>query len=43
MNIMEQPFFADFQRFGWFELQRGKKMSHLIFFKERLKQGMYTK
>lgn len=43
MNIMEQPFLADLQRFGWFELQREKKMSHLIFSKERLKQGMYTK
>ncbi|MEA5060750.1 MAG: hypothetical protein EOM66_10440 [Clostridia bacterium] len=43
LNIMEQPFLAKMERRGWFELQRGKRVSHLIFTKERLKQGLYTR
>lgn len=43
VNVMEQPFLAEMGKRGWFELQRGKRMSHLVFSKERLKQGVYTR
>lgn len=43
LNIMEQPFLARMERRGWFELQRGRRMSRLIFTRERLKQGLYTR
>lgn len=43
LNIMEQPFLARMAERGWFEIQRGKRTSQVIFAKERLKQGLYTR
>lgn len=43
LNILEQPFLAKMAEQGWFEIQRGKVSSQLIFAKERLKQGLYTR
>lgn len=43
LNILEQPFLARMAGLGWFEIQRGKRTSQLIFSKERLKQGLYTR
>ncbi len=43
LNIMEQPDLAEMAKMGWFEIQRGRGMSQLIFAKGRLKQGLYTR
>lgn len=43
LNILEQPTLAEMAKLGWFEVQKGKGVSQLIFAKERLKQGIYTR
>jgi len=43
LNIMEQPHLAKMADMGWFEIQRGRKISQLIFAKGKLKQGLYTR
>ena len=43
LNVMEHPLLAQMAERGWFELQRGRHMSHLIFSKGPRKQGLYTK
>jgi hypothetical protein len=42
LDVMEAPVLSDMRRTGWFELNRAKRISHPIFAKERLKQGLYT-
>ena len=43
LNILEQPTLAEMAKLGWFEVQKGKGVSQLIFAKERLKQGLYPR
>ena len=43
LNILEQPFLAKMAERGWFELQRDKEISQLVFARERRKEGLYTR
>lgn len=43
LNIMEQPLLSEMAKLGWFEVQGSKRVSQLIFAKDRLKQGLYTR